>query len=270
MHLKKTNKPTAMRPWKPATIQLSALRINSARQRPIDDTKVDRIIREFDWRKVNVIKVCRFPNGLLAIADGQHTATAIAQRFGNILVDCEVCDVRDEHEFRLRVGDCNSRVSTKVTTADNFWIDTADKDETAELIHLAAKDNGYDIVRKPTNANQVNCVTAILRVYKKGGLDGVEATFAFAREVFCGHSLHDYIVEGIYLFLAHCGPDKAFNHRRVVDLLKRAPFPAIIRQTMTTAQQPGVTKARAFATALRDTYNDSNGKGSPDIKTDIP
>jgi hypothetical protein len=258
------------RPWTPGTVRLSALRITSSFQRPIDEKKVDRILRGFDPNKVNIVKVCRFPNGLLAVADGQHTVTALSRKFGDILIDCEVRDVLDNAEFLTAVKDCNSPINTKITGNDVFWMDYVNGDPTAKAIHLAADAYGYAIVRKKTNANQIDCVASILRIHRESGLPALRAVLEFARETFDGVKLNNYHVEGIYLFLKFCSKDRAFRRDRVVTHLKETPFPSIERQVENATKGPGVTKARAFATVLRDSYNDRNGQGSPDIKADIP
>ena len=257
------------RPWTPRRIEISQLRITSLLQRGLDESKVARIIREFDPVKVNVVKVCRYPNGLLAVCDGQHTVTALRRMFDNIEVDCEVTDIRDDEEFAGKVFAANSPINSKISKNDVFWISGENKDKEIQTIHLAASSYGYEIVRRKTNCAQVDCVASILRVHREGGLSALHQVFAFARETFDGQKLSNYHIEGIHLFLKSCSSDRAFRRDRVIAHLKETPFPTIERQVMNATKGPGLTKSRAFAIVLRDSYNDRNGKGSADIRADI-
>lgn len=152
-----TAKQTAPSPGTPARMQwlpLAALVVDDRYQRTIaraGTPNVLRILAGFDWRKFTPVVVTPVADGVYAIIDGQHRATAALMHPAVTEVPCMVIDVTPEE-----AAACFAAINGQVTriTQGQLWRARVLAGEPAALevqAVLAAADARVMAYKAPTN-----------------------------------------------------------------------------------------------------------------------
>jgi len=142
----------------PVWVKISDLHMDWSYQRPVSKTRVRRIVREFDVRRLGVITVSQRPNGDRYVVDGSHRV-AVLRAMGDrqeILADVwEGLTVRDEAElFSLTNGD-----QKKPTAVENFRAQVVAEHKAAVIVNLAMISADWTGVR---------CVAAMVAAIEGG------------------------------------------------------------------------------------------------------
>jgi hypothetical protein len=256
--------------WRTHLVLLSTIILHSTCQRLIKRWKVNAIKRRWNPRIAQKLRCAQFPSGDIRCADGQHTGTAMIELFGDHMVEVEVTDVRDEADFAQLVLDCNPKLASNPSPNDNFWLRLEAGDAIAHELKLIVEKCGYTVGRQNGAGHRtILCVGAMETILDVSGPDGLRSLLMLLSDIFPEQSPIDYIANGTWLFLKHCGDDPAFKRDRIVEVLRQMPFPTFTRQARERKGIEG-SQARAFAVILRTTFNESNPHKSPDIRSEIP
>lgn len=79
-------------PYKFQLIPAGQIKVNALYQRPLDFSRIKRLVQKFDWHLVNCVKVV-WRDGEWYAIDGQHTTAMLLTKFGpDYLVPCLVYD----------------------------------------------------------------------------------------------------------------------------------------------------------------------------------
>lgn len=112
-------------PKKVATsIKASSLMVDDGYQRALNQSQVNRIVKQFNWFLVNPVKVVKRPDGKYYIFDGQHTVKAIVKYTGNPDIDIECVLYQDiPYEIENALFSYQTGISRGLTVKDKFKAD---------------------------------------------------------------------------------------------------------------------------------------------------
>ena len=135
-------------------LPVASLRIDTGYQRPIMQkgrANIAHIVQEFSWSRFSPLVVTPIVQGLYAVIDGQHRATA-AQRLGITEVPCQIVAVN--------AGDAASIFSTingnvtPISAQNIFKAALAAKDEWALTIYRLTNEVGVEILTYPVESRR--------------------------------------------------------------------------------------------------------------------
>lgn len=147
-------------------VPLDKLIVDPAYQRELDEKRVEKIVTEFDPALLGTLEVS-VRNGKSAVFDGQHRLAALKE-VGETSAPClvhEGLSVPEEAMLFVRLQ--TERRALK--PLDRFKARLRAGEEEALEIAQAAKDAGYVISSGGGDDNRIGAVTALDRVYQRGG-----------------------------------------------------------------------------------------------------
>lgn len=176
--------------------------VDQAVQRPLSSSHVNKIVGEFDQRKIGTLLVSKRASGELVVLDGQHRLQALRELgYGDQWVKCEVYEglsLADEADlFR-------GRNTVKVPTAfDRFEKGVLAGHPNCVAIHDSLQRHGLRVVRGGTYEGRgVRAVGALERIYaQRDGL--LDLTCAVVTEAWPmdPDAIDGHILEGVSLVL---------------------------------------------------------------------
>lgn len=198
---------TPKHPYEFKLIPARDIAVNRLYQRDIHKDIINKIVKEFDYHKVDPVKVS-FRDGVYYAFDGQHTAIGLYTKFGqDYLVPCmiyyDVCSWTDEGElFEGR----NKRGFSKSVSPIELWKSRlARGEEKATRIMRIAEKYGLKI---PTERNckgdgWVRAVDALESIYTDLGDQMFNEVLLIISEAWHGakESLVAPILRGMALFV---------------------------------------------------------------------
>ena len=211
--------------------QVNSSRIITDRyQRPLNQSRVKKIVKNFNPLLVNPIKVSR-RNGKYYVFDGQHTLNALVNMNGgkHLNVDCKIYEglsYEDEAElFAAQNGDSRAVTSAEKISAlyEAKDVDVIDMKETIEKLGITFAFSGA------SGANKVVCVTTVYKIVKESSCEKLAEILKIILDIWGGEngSFRKEIVNAIYLF------DKKYHgqydRNGLVKSLKNTPTEKIIR-----------------------------------------
>lgn len=153
-------------PYDMRTIPARMLTINRCYQRPEQKKEIRDIIANFDYHIINPVKVCK-RDGLYHVWDGQQTATALFQKFGeDYLVPCMIYyDVETPMDEAVLLVKTNTGTGRgKKLTQGQIWDAKrfADDPKTKEIDKIAAEYN-FRIGSGHNRGRTINAVSALVK-----------------------------------------------------------------------------------------------------------
>ena len=241
------------------TISSKMLESDTSYQRRIDDSRVKRIVENFDSRLVNPVKVS-FRNGRYFVFDGAHTLAALKEinKFDNFMVDCMLfhgLTYEDEaYLFALQRGE-----SKEVATAARLKALLFSNDERACDFRSRTEAAGFHLSPSGRTASKctLGCVAKLWKIYESDS-DLYSDTLALLMEVWRGEtwSLNANIVGGMAMFIQ--AYRKELNRARFIKSVGSADLNDLNRYKDATAKNKDYT----FAFAMFRLYNKTGGKGA--------
>lgn len=134
-------------------IEVAKLRVDETYQRPIRKAgakNIAAIVAKFDWAKFSPVIVAPLADGLFAIIDGQHRATAAAA-CGFASVPCEIV-IADPAEQASAFAAING-VVTKMSPMQIHHAEVAAGEPDAVLLDQCCREAKVTILRYPLAAN---------------------------------------------------------------------------------------------------------------------
>lgn len=212
------------------TLDSKLLEVDFDYQRMAKDREVDEIIKRFNPRLVNDIKVS-FRDGKYYVIDGQHTLTALRKKNGgnHLLVRCKVYYGLTEQQEAQMFLDQNGYVSSI------YWHDkikagiTAHDPKTVGFLKALAK-LGFKISEKGERGDNIIVASAkAFSIYKEVSEPEFMLLFRTLKKAWGGkqESLSRDMIGGLYeFFKAHAGE---FDIDTLVSKLSAIPPHEIIR-----------------------------------------
>lgn len=222
------------RPLKVQVINANKLR-NAAYQRPINPSKVKRIINDFRMEQVNPLKVGLREDGSYYIIDGQHTYMAITQLFGEnvdiscIIVECQSKDYKnltdEQREARVFAHQhdntkglsVNEKFKAAYIGGEKYAIDILHICETNEFT-LNYKDG------QSAEDNIIVCTNTLVNLYNKDNTgELLEKTLRVIREAYNGSSvsLQSQFIRTIGQFIHKYEDNDNFTIQKLIKALSK-------------------------------------------------
>lgn len=247
---------TQKHPYEFKLIPASDIAIDRTYQREIHKEIINKIVREFDYHKVDPVKVSYRDGGYYAF-DGQHTAIGLQTKFGkDYLVPCmvyyDVCSWTDEGElFEGR----NKRGFRKAVSAVELWKSRlARGEETAtRIMRICERHNlRIPIDKKCSGDGWIRAVDALESVYNELGEHLFSEVLAVISEAWNGQkeSLVAAMLKGMALFVKTYYGE--YDHKTLVKRLKQNTTPVQI----VTAGKASLASGNAkYAREILSAYN---------------
>ena len=172
-------------------------------QRPLNDAHAQRIADNLDPDMFGVISVTK-PNGkgIYHVIDGQHRLVAVSKKYGrDERVPCQVFDAVDPARAAQIFDHINSG-RRKLQPVELFKVRVTAGNTLQVEVNKIVNKCGYFIGHR--NANSVQCVGALERVYQSYGPVVLEATLRLIRKMWGEEptAVGAVIVSGIGMLLS--------------------------------------------------------------------
>lgn len=231
-------------------------------QRDVKPQWVNRIVRNYDPRLVNPIKVS-YRDGKYYIFDGHHTAEAIKKKNKgqDCLVECKVfygltwldeCDLFLRQTGDSHAVDIKDKLRTRLNSGDPDVVNMVKLTENA----------GFTVDFKGSKGdNKIVALSTLVRIYKSLTPEEYSEYLSLIKKTWGGasDSLSQEILQGVFVFFkTYHGQFKPQNF--INRLKKVAPY-SIIRDGRASSS-PGNTK---FARQILGRYNYNARDRLPDL-----
>lgn len=241
-------------------VTVGEMRISARAQR--DHSKpgavalIEEIASNFDPDKLGVLTVNE-RDGTYWVVDGGHRLTALGlMGYGDQKTQCWVYHgLTEEQEADLFLDLNNVRV-----------VNAMDKFKVAVVAERAAEADVDRIVRSlglgvGPGRNNVSCVSALLKVYHRGGAKVLATTVRIVRDAYGAPGYAARVVEGIGLFVASY--ENTFDEGRLVSKLSRkfGGVNGLLGRAEQIKSSHGAPLPQAVAAATVETYNQGRGGG---------
>lgn len=230
-------------------------------QRPVNDAKIEKIIRNFNPNLVNPLKVS-FRDGQYWVYDGQHTLEAHRKMKGNndFMIACIVRHgLTYEEEARLFA--LQNGEATKVGVSDQVKALEEAKDEFTIAFLAATRESGFDITPgKRVNRNGfISAVAKAMECYKKMGDAEYRHMLTLLKNTWNGEkwSVENTILAGLCLLMRTYGSDLDDNRfmRKMAEINE-------IDINRTAGKYYDLSMPFRFAMAMATIYNKGGSKGT--------
>lgn len=251
----------ASHPYRFQLIPAGKIKINYLYQRPLDKSRVKRLVQKFDWHLVNPVKVI-WRDGEWYAVDGQHTTAMLYAKFGaDYMVPCLVYEDIDNWTEEAKVFiKGNDRLLRKVLGLRDEWKALlVSQDERATEIKRICGNYGLKIPTEKgeTGNGWIGAVSALERVYDSMTAEKFNEFLYVLTAAWGGKkdSLLAPIISGLGRFVnVYYGE---YNRANLVKRLKRTEPQLIIRAGKASAAQ-GQNK---YAREILNVYNKSTTVG---------
>lgn len=229
-------------------------------QRKLDQSKINAIVKDFDWNLVNAPKLS-FRDGKYWVFDGQHTTTGCKeQNEGKDLpLMCKVfygLTRLDEMNLFIRQNGRSSAVSVYAKYRALYQF--GDPDVTA--IYNACESAGLRMEFAGGNRgnNRIVALSTLYRSYKALGAVGLADVLSIIREAWGGirDSLNREIISSVTVFYENF--HDSFNRKRLMKILKSLDPVAIVREGKSICKRADLGCARVILRAYNKNLKEAN------------
>jgi hypothetical protein len=239
-----------------AWLKISALRIDPRYQREISqrgEANILSIAEKFFWARFEPLMVARAANGLYAVINGQHRATAAAL-CGFTEVPCAIVDIDLQQQAESFVA-INGDV-TAMTPLQLFQAKLAAGDAQAKALAAACGEGGVTICRYPVPANKIKvgetlAVSMLAGLLKKYGRAVLVAALSCITQTRKGNPgmIRAGIVEALCAVL-EAEPAWHADVKQLVFAMQTFDFQAEFNKARTTAINDGVKVSIVLVEAI--------------------
>lgn len=243
-------------PYEFKMIKAQEINVDPTYQRDAKKKMVREIIRNFDYHKVNPVKVVFRNDGQYYAFDGQQTTIGLRSLFGdNYRVPCLVYyDVPTWADEAVLFEDTNeSKAHAPVSVKELWKSKLARGDETAVAIKKIVEKYGLVIKANATGVvnGQVKSLRTLEKIYNNFGATNLEETISIISAAWEGDpvSLTSPILKGMALFVNAYGGE--YDKARLIRKLSKISPQVIIRAGRSSVAS-GNNK---YAREILSTYN---------------
>ena len=228
-------------------------------QRPLEDSRVKKIAKNFNPNLVNPIKCSRRKNGQLYIFDGQHTKAVLEYLNGDnpVLLDCRVYEfvgLSDEERYieEAKLFEEQTGLSKQVTIGSKLKSEYLRGEPRAVEFYNSSNILGLtmDFTRSCGHGG-IRCISEALKAWEKLGSELYEDMLHIIVEVWGieEDALRGEIVGGLATFMAIYGGQ--YDRKRLVKKLKNKSPMQIIRDGNLMME----VNKRKYAQQILNAYN---------------
>jgi hypothetical protein len=226
-------------------VRLADLKVDGTYQRELDETRVQRIVDEFNPALLGALEVSQ-RNGKFAVFDGQHRLAAL-KALGKDTAPCivhEGLSVAEEAALFVQLQTQRKALSPY----DRFRARLRAGEPAAIEIQQIAKDRGYTIVRGGHD-RQIGAVASLDRVYARGGGDLLDKALSWIA-TYQGEpkGTDGALIEGFAIAIQKYGDDPRFFERLPV-VVENTPAATILRKAIAALETGGGSASRPQAVA---------------------
>ena len=230
-------------------------------QRPVNELKIDRIIRNFNPQLVNPLKVS-FREGQYWVYDGQHTLESHRKMKGNNDF-MMACIVRHglTYEEEARLFALQNGEATKVGVSDQVKALEEAKDEYTIAFLTATRESGFDIIpgKRVSRNGYIGAVAKAKECYKKLGDLEYRHMLTLLKNTWGGEkwSVENTILAGLCLLIRTYGTD--LDDNRFMKKMAEFNETDINR---TAGKYYDLSMPFRYAMAMASLYNKGGAKGT--------
>ena len=181
-------------------IPLAQIKLNPQAQRDLTPSKVDKLIREMDVKKIGVVSLSHRDGAYFAV-DGHHRVTALREAgHEKCSLECNVYEgLTSEQEGALFLS---LNDSLPVAAMPKYKVAIHAGDPEACDIDKIAKRNGVLIdTTRMDNVIVCRSIGSIKKVYRRQGADGLDRMFKIVLHSFGESGLKASVMDGVAWFV---------------------------------------------------------------------
>jgi hypothetical protein len=242
-------------------VNVKELRISPRAQRnhtsPGALALIEEIAQNFDPEQFGTLTV-NHRDGTYWVVDGGHRRCSLTKMgYEDQQVQCWVYEnLSEQEEADLFLALNNVRV---VNAMDKFKVAVVAGRVDESIVDSVVRNVGMSVGSGRTNT--IRCVTALMKVYERGGAKVLERTVRIIRDAYGDAGFSARITEGIGMFVANY--ENTFSEERLVAKLSRklGGVNGLLGRAEQIKSSHGVNTAVAVAAATTETYNQGRGGG---------
>lgn len=244
---------------KASRVPLKDIRLDSAYQRDLDSSRVNRLMRDYDPQLAGAL-ILSARAGLLWCVDGQHRMAAMKElglAHANAVV-FEGLTQRQEADLFIKYN----RNRKTLLAWDWFKAELVAGHEEALAITTICNRAGFQI-EKTASHTAIQAVNAVRRIYRLGDDALLTDTLDAVKRHWLGKTsaLSAAVLEGLAIFYHSCRPEPQYDDKRTEGIFESLP-PLVLmnraREIAAKQMKDSLTPA-LFAEAIRDRYNERLG-----------
>lgn len=247
----------------PSVLQMlpsSALTSGLGYQRPVRESDVDRLVREWDENLLDPL-IVSFRDGHFNVVDGQHRITAMHRMNGgrDVMVLCRVYNgltYQQEAELCVKL-DKSKKPLSMAQSVNALMVSGSDQD--INEIQRLMKSRGFSwaVEKKSARRYQITATSVVLRAYKLLGASLFDRMLLLLDGAWTGNpdSLNAYMISGVALLLKTY--ETELKDDVFIQRLSAFDPQEIVRRSK--ADFSTDSKALRCARVLREKYNGRKG-----------
>jgi hypothetical protein len=244
------------------TLKISELEYDKY-QRPLEMSRVMKIVRGYDSRLMQVIDVS-YRNGKYYVYDGQHRAEAL-EILGEDEIKCQVHFGMTYQDESMKFADLNNPKNKKAASAwDEFKAKIEGEDRTSWDIKTIVEKagftlgDGYDMAK-----NRIIAIKTITNVHKQLGNEGFYRLLRLIKETWHDDQdgVNSRILAGMGMFIKKYNND--FEDRDFVQRLSKIKPYTIVLEGRSMPEYPGYSSSTPYAIAIWRQFNKRNRNPLP-------
>lgn len=256
-------------PYEFKLIKAKEITVDRLYQRKIQKSMVKEIVNNFDYHKVNCVKVV-YREGQYFAFDGQQTTTALRSKFGdNYMIPCLVYyDVPTWVDEAILFEGTNDKKERKAVGIRDMWNSRLNRgDESATTIRRIVERNKMQLsIGHNAGTGVIRALEAIDKAYADLGEVKFEEMIDILYRAWAGtpESLTSPMIRGLAMFVKTYYGE--YNKDKLVEKLSKPTALGAIVSGGGSGNRRGPVK---YAEEIVGVYNNSLGKDSPkrlDIK----
>lgn len=256
---------TAAHPYEFKLIKAKEINVDKLYQRKKQNKMVKEIVQNFDYHKVNCVKVI-YREGLYFAFDGQQTTTGLRSKFGdNYLVPCLVYyDVPTWVDEAILFEGTNSKIARKAVGTRDLWFSRLNRGEKNAMdIQRIVERHNMVLFIKPNSGGKdgrVQALDAVERTYVKIGREKFDELFDVLDKVWHGtpKSIEAPMISGLGCFI-----DTFYGKYDKSRLIKRLSEPTSLGAIISGGSSGSRKGQRKYAEEIANIYNGNYSEDSP-------
>ena len=228
-------------------------------QRPLDEMRVAKIVKEFNPDLVNYVKCSQRTNGDLYIFDGQHTRAALVRKNGNkpVPVECRIYEFvglsdAERYEVEARLFEKQNGLSKQVTLGSKLNSEYKRGEARAVEFHKDSNISGLTMnFSRGAGHGSIRCVREALRAWELLGGELYQDMLNIIVEAWgLGEDgLRGEVIGGLSIFMnTHKGE---YDRKRLVKKLAAINPMEIVRDGNLSTEQ----SKKKYARQIANVYN---------------
>ncbi len=241
-------------------IPASEISTDYSYQREPSKKKIAAIVKEFDWRRFDAVKVSSRNGAGYFVVDGNHRVCALMQIDPSSLVPCMVVDCEDAKQEALVFGEQDKNKS-RVSPYHKIRAKVLAGDKKAIAVVDTIKKHKYRLAgNSGEGKNTVCAVAAVLKI--ADSIDMLDRVFGLCAEVAAGEQIDARLLKGVRCLVADMDSQKVdILHNRYRQKLRLSGYWSIITSINNRVAKEGRGAQEVWARGILDIINSGRRSG---------